>query len=143
MKYEVRCACGKPHAVTGADAGATLRCACGQSVDVPPLHQLRTAAGQVGVAPELLLTSLLLNKELPDTTDCVGCSRGTDGVVWADVVCERADETTDRTDRVGGCFANLLLAFVGVRILFSEQASRSQGRDVSFRIPVRCCDACA
>ena len=46
MKYEVRCECGKAHAVTGADAGASLACDCGQTVEVPPLHQLRTLAGQ-------------------------------------------------------------------------------------------------
>ena len=62
MKYEVRCECGKAHRVAGTDAGTSLRCPCGQTVEVPSLHQLRTAAGEFGVPPELMLSSLLANE---------------------------------------------------------------------------------
>ena len=61
MSYEVRCQCGKVHAVSAADAGSSVRCACGQLVDVPPLHLLRTAAGEAGVSPSVQLQAMLLN----------------------------------------------------------------------------------
>lgn len=41
MTYETDCTCGKVLEVHAADAGATLRCACGRDVDVPPLSRLR------------------------------------------------------------------------------------------------------
>lgn len=41
MKYETDCPCGKVLAVQAADAGATLRCACGRELEVPALSRLR------------------------------------------------------------------------------------------------------
>jgi hypothetical protein len=139
MNYEVRCECGKAHAVTGADAGASLACACGRTVEVPPLHQLRAAAGQLAAAPEMLLTSLLVNRELPDGADCTECGRPTDGVVWADVACERAEVLPGRSVPVG-C---LPIGF-GILVFYRRtRAPEVRGRNVGFRVPVRCCHGCA
>jgi hypothetical protein len=148
MKYEVRCECGVPHSVTGADAGASLRCDCGRTVDVPPLHQLRVAAGQFSASPELILESLLKNKELPDTNECAFCSCSTDGVVWAELVYAQPESKHDAEELggwlVGGCLVAVLF---GVAKFFSrpepQRDQRYVGYQVKYRIPVRCCEACA
>jgi len=41
MQYETDCSCGKVVVVQAADAGGTLRCACGREVEVPALSRLR------------------------------------------------------------------------------------------------------
>ena len=52
MSYQVTCACGKSHAVTLADAGTSLPCGCGRTVEVPPLHKLREHAGETALADD-------------------------------------------------------------------------------------------
>jgi hypothetical protein len=138
MSYEVRCECGKAHAVSAADAGASLRCDCGRTVDVPPLHALKLAAGQSAVSPELLLQSLLANHELPDTDKCGSCGKDTEGSLNAIIDCERAEvKVQERTPT--GC---LPLPF-GAIIYYRTTRAQVRGRDVVFRVPVRCCPACA
>jgi hypothetical protein len=44
MQFEIPCECGRRLTVTAGDAGATLRCGCGRTVQVPGLHQLRASA---------------------------------------------------------------------------------------------------
>jgi hypothetical protein len=141
MNYEVRCECGKPHIVTGTDAGASLPCGCGRTVEVPALHQLRLAAGQAGAAPELLLTNMLLKKELPDTSACVECGTITDGIVWAEVKCEEAEQRVERSTPTGCFLPGLLLGYIVISR--TPQTVRELGREVRFRIPIRCCDFCA
>ena len=41
MTYETDCPCGKVLTVQAADAGGTVRCACGRELDVPALSKLR------------------------------------------------------------------------------------------------------
>jgi hypothetical protein len=138
MSYEVRCECGKAHAVSAADAGSSLRCDCGRTVEVPPLHELKLAAGQSAVSPELLLQSLLVNRELPDTDECGSCGKHTDGSLNAIIDCERAEvKVEERTPT--GC---LPLPF-GAIIYYRTTRAQVRGRDVVFRVPVRCCPACA
>jgi hypothetical protein len=73
MKYEVRCACGKAIAVTGADAGSTVHCKCGKSVEVPPFHQLRTASGDTATPILVRVRSLINNGVLPGERVCAVC----------------------------------------------------------------------
>ncbi len=138
MQYEVRCECGKPHAVTGADAGTSLKCDCSRTVEVPPLHKLRTTAGQDALPAETTLEKLLATKQLPNTAECVICGEPTDGIVQVRVVCEHVEEQTNAVERNGCFILGLLLGWI-VRV---PHESRIVGRDVRFRIPVRCCDLC-
>jgi len=139
MRYEVRCECGKPFAVTGADAGVSLRCDCGKSVEVPPLHQLRPTAGQDALPAETTLANMLANRQFPDTAECTVCGTATDGVVHVRIACEHAEEQTNRADRAG----SFILWLVFDWIVKVRRESRVVGRDVRFRVPVRCCGECA
>ena len=65
MKYPVACECGATHQVSGGDAGTTLSCTCGRKFDIPPLHILRSEAGQATIAPEIVVESLLAEGDFP------------------------------------------------------------------------------
>jgi hypothetical protein len=65
MEYPVVCECGHTLRVTAGSAGSRLECQCGRVVDVPALHQLRGAAGEVDVSPELMVEALLRDGSLP------------------------------------------------------------------------------
>lgn len=139
MKYEMRCECGKAHAVSASDAGALIPCTCGRTVEVPPLHQLRAAAGQQGGAPELALWGLLRTGALPATDECARCGEPTEGTVVAFVECERA-EIKKAEKRPSGC----LPIGIGFLVFYAPvREPELQGRDVMFHIPVRACPACA
>jgi len=140
MPYEVRCECGKTHAVGAADAGASLCCGCGRTVEVPALHELRLAAGQFAFSPEVTLANLLARGELPDTLECIGCGEQTGGIVFATVACEQAAQK--KTYFPAGCFSPILWVF-GVIIFLREPRDENwYGRDVWFRVPVRYCPGC-
>jgi hypothetical protein len=138
MSYEVRCECGKAHAVGATEAGTTLRCDCGRTIDVPPLHVLRKSAGELGASPDLLLQGLILKKQLPDSDQCASCGTRTDGEVVAVINCESAVEQEEKRTPVG-C---LPIGFFAIVIYHTTQ-KKVRGRDVWFRVPVRCCPACA
>lgn len=138
MAYEVRCECGKAHVVSAADAGSSLNCACGQTVDVPALHDLRLSAGQPGVAAEFLLRALLADGSLPDTNECQSCGEPTKRTIFARVDCERAEERPAE-ERPVGCFP----LGIGMLVFYrTVREAEMRGRDVVFRIPVRCCSDC-
>ena len=138
MISDVRCECGKAHTVSATDAGATLKCACGREVDVPPLHVLRETAGEFGLSPDLMLQGLILKKQLPDTDECAQCGTKTEGEVVAVVNCESAQEK-EVGAAATGCVATPFFAIVS----YLPSRKRTLGRDVWFRVPVRCCPACA
>src|SRR5262245_20065847 len=138
MSYEVQCECGKKLAVSSTDAGSTISCACGRSVDVPALHMLRVSAGEHGVSPELLLRSLLLERKLPDTDKCQSFGEPTKATIDALVDCERS-ETHVGGREATGCIP---IGFFGVLVTYRARRAETRGRDVWFRIPVRCCPGC-
>jgi hypothetical protein len=150
MTYEVRCACGKPRRVSGADAGGRVTCQCGQMVEVPPLHELRAAAGQsAGLAPAVRIEALLLAGRLPGTRECAACFEDTDDVAKVRAGLERAIEVDDDTqpdEGPSGFLGRLLSAFMSP---LTSRAGRSGpprtkqiGRDVSFELPLPVCVAC-
>ena len=141
MKYEVRCACGKPLAVTGADAGATLRCVCGRAVEVPALHELRTAAGEEVLSPAVRIHALLLDKKLPGTRECACCHRETNDLVQAVIECERVitKSGTTKGEWVGGCF---LFGIIWAWVLFQSRPPIQHGQDVVLTVPLPVCERC-
>lgn len=144
MKYEVRCACGKAHAVTGADAGAPLPCACGKRVDVPPLHLLRAAAGEEVLSPAVRVQTLLLEKRLPGTRACAFCRQDTDGVVRAQIQCQWALVSADGPSRAavaGGCLLSFGLGLF-LHMLRDTAPPKEHGQDVVLVAPLPVCEAC-
>lgn len=146
MTYEVRCECGKAHAVSSADAGSSLRCACGRSVDVPPLHQLRTTAGEEGVSPSMQLQAMLHRNELPGTRNCACCLRETDHLIRVSVVCEQvivSEKGSAGAALLGGMLFGLLAGLAAMVISRAGQQPVQHGTQVSFILPVRVCETCA
>lgn len=145
MSYEVRCGCGKAYKVGTADAGVSFPCACGKTVDVPALHVLRASAGGQSVSPVLQIQAMLLKGELPEGHTCANCGCRTDHQIRASVVCERVtvENQTSGRDALVGCF---LLGLLGVVLAKSGAFGGTpveRGREVSFVLPVRVCEACA
>jgi len=146
MNYEVRCECGKTLAVSGADAGASIPCACGRMVEVPALHLLRASVGQSSISPVVQLEAMLLGNELPGTNACSYCHRETNHLVRVRVLCERviAETQTSPGAVLVGCF---LFGWVGAILASlldrSTQRPVEYGREVSFILPVRICEGCA
>ncbi len=152
MSYKVHCECGKPHEVTGADAGASLRCDCGRTIEVPPLHQLRTAAGEEVLSPAVRIETLLLEGKLPGTRECVSCFRDTGGLVRIAVECERGTMKDDNSSRDGvaaGCLFGLLVG--GLPGLYGANrmmqggpgiTTKQVGQDVEFTVPLPVCEVC-
>lgn len=143
--YQVQCECGKAHAVGAADAGASLRCPCGRTVEVPPLHQLRTAAGELGVSPVVQLQGMLIKNELPGTRMCACCGRETEHLVRVSVSCERiiTKEQSTKGAALLGCLAFGALAGIAASVLSRAGNPPVQhGTEVSFVLPVRVCEAC-
>jgi hypothetical protein len=142
VSYEVRCECGKPHAVTAADAGSSLRCGCDRTVEVPPLHQLRVSAGQTALSADMQLQAMLQRGELPGTDECVRCHRPTSGAVRVVIDCERAETKAvySRQGQVTGCLLGLLFGWIVIGR--AEREDRVLGRDVVFTVPLRICESC-
>src|SRR4051812_30366828 len=88
MKYDVRCECGKALSVSGADAGASLPCFCGRMVEVPPLHRLRTLAGESAMPILIQIRGMVANRRLPGTRNCACCHRPTNDLMQIGIACE-------------------------------------------------------
>jgi hypothetical protein len=144
MKYEVRCECGKAHSVSGADAGASLPCACGRTVEVPPFHLLRSARGDTAVSVLAQVRGLISNGLLPGTSECALCGHTPGGPISIAVECERL--VSDRISRaeVFGCL--VLPGCVGwlPALLMSAGArkARQQAIEVSVILPLPVCRSC-
>ena len=147
MSYAVRCACGKTHTVSTADAGSTFRCACGRTVEVPALHVLRASKGERSVSPMLQIQTLFLSGELPGPRRCACCGDGTDHQVRISVVCERAIASGPSAAKL--VFSGCLMLFTGVFVfpwLFwigARESAEPLGSEVSVIVPVFVCETCA
>ena len=152
MRYEVRCECGRAHAVSAADAGSSLRCPCGRNVEVPPLHVLRALAGVDKLSPAFRIEGLLFNRKLPGTRCCAGCGRETDGLIQVSIVCDRGSSGPDDSGRdenseeALGCLLGSLFGFGGPRDEERREERRSgrqRGQDIAFIVPLPVCENCA
>jgi hypothetical protein len=144
MSYEVRCECGKAHAVGAADAGASLRCTCGRTVDIPPLHQLRTAGGVSSIPIVAQVRAAIMNGLLPGTTLCASCGANAGSRCSIKIVCERVrvNEGLSQAEKVG-C---LIAPWVGLWVLLFGAAARRHrakvGDEVALLLPLPICNAC-
>lgn len=117
---------------------------CGRSVEVPPLHELRIAAGQDVLSPVIRVQSLLLRGELPGTRNCAVCHRETDGRREVSVECERAVVKAggpSRADVAAGCLLSFGLGAL-LQLMRRTAAAKELGSDVAVVVPLPVCDAC-
>ncbi|MDY3555774.1 hypothetical protein R5W24_004920 [Gemmata sp. JC717] len=153
MSYEVRCACGQTRGAGAADAGASLPCACGRAIEVPPLHQLRLAAGEDVLSAAVRVKALLLKGLLPGTRECSVCFRETGDVVHVAVECERGRMTTasgtPREQVAAGCLLGVLIGGLPGLIAANRMMKQTEvegpkqiGQDVAFTLPLPVCVAC-
>jgi hypothetical protein len=144
MQYEARCECGKAHAVGAADAGSSLRCACGRNVEVPPLHLLRTSGGETAVPLLVRVRGLISNGLLPGTTDCACCHRPTKGMTRIGLGCEpQPDEHHATTNEAAGCLLGLLLGSPShVTEAAAARIVRNESPDFSLVVPLPVCEPC-
>jgi len=144
MNFLVRCECGASTSVSEGSAGAKIPCACGRTIAVPPLHQLRAEIGlspYPGVSPEMAIERLLVAGRLPADNLCVGCGQETDQVAQVRAECERA------VVRGGGLswpalLLSLLAAPFGVLIFPRQGQPQEYGRDKIYTLPLVLCEAC-
>ncbi|HTK75793.1 MAG TPA: hypothetical protein VL371_11090 [Gemmataceae bacterium] len=141
MEFKAVCECGTTHAVTAADAGAKIPCACGRTVSVPSLGKLR----QQGLVPDQTHPVLAINRmleagELPPTAGCVRCGVATDRVVKIEAECERT--WVRRQDEFKWWYVFLpwiiLLAWAANR----HPETKLHGSDVILTLPLRVCEHC-
>jgi hypothetical protein len=143
MNFLVRCECGASTSVSEGSAGAKIPCACGRTIAVPPLHQLRAEIGlspYPGISPEMAIERLLAGGRLPADNLCVGCGQETDQVAQVRAECERA------IVRGGISWPLLLLAilFLPLWALVFIRWNRPQeyGQDKVYWLPLVLCADC-
>ncbi|MCA9269712.1 MAG: hypothetical protein KDA41_14630 [Planctomycetales bacterium] len=151
MQYAVPCQCGHRVEVSATQAGATVKCTCGASLDVPTLSQLRRSAGQASYEAGVIDTirRMIDEQSLPSMSACVLCGRPTSETLMVQVQCE--------TKYIKGFSAGpwkwifvigsvLFLPFWWVWLLVGHSILRERreefGRDVSVRIPLRVDERC-
>jgi len=145
MQYQLPCECGASLTVAEAAAGTTTKCRCGRTVVIPSLRELRRQAGVRGpaVSPEMMIESLLLAGKLPEEDHCVLCGVPTDSSICCWTECEQAHVESGKPSWGAYLAAFLTLGWLGVALAKStEGEAREWGKDRSFPLPLRVCDAC-
>jgi hypothetical protein len=134
------CSCGKSIPVTAGQAGGNVTCACGASVEVPSLMQLKRAAGMPVATPELALIGMLANGEVPGDRSCCACGAETASVWKVHVACEKMEKKGRglRFNPFG-----LLFGVIGILLTAKHTEVAEHGRDVNFDLPLRFCSKCA
>ena len=141
MNYSVTCSCGAVHAVTATQAGATLRCTCARSIDVPPLSTLRRSAGESPYPQNTIekIRAMIHNGELPSGEVCPFSGRPADDTILLHVQCERSwVRGSDASDTDTKILYVLLFGWIGALFASRKTGPRQEmGRDTSVDVPVR------
>jgi len=89
--YSVECACGESNAVAQSQAGSTISCSCGQSLEVPRLSELRQSAGEQAYESGIMdvIQRKVASGELPSNDICLVSGLPTKDILWVNVECER------------------------------------------------------
>lgn len=140
MPYVVPCECGIHHSVEATTAGSRLPCQCGREITVPSLSKLKQAAGESAGSAEVRIEHLLRKGLLPGETTCVECRVKTSSVWHCWVTCERPK--VEQATGWGLSAWNYVSLFFGTLIFRRVRRDRVEGRDLSFRLPLRVCPSC-
>jgi hypothetical protein len=138
MDFHLDCECGASLRVTESAAGASLPCACGRTLQVPPLSEMRRQAGKPAyqARARLVIERMVADGELPPRT-CVACGSTPAGVV--DIVTECEKEWT----RATGPSRTIGFLFLGLWAFFlREQEERVLAHKVSVWTPLTFCSVC-
>lgn len=141
MTYAVDCPCGTSIAVTASQAGSDVTCACGRTVRVPRLSELRSGAGLAAFesGPADTVRSMLQSGELPWGNVCAVSGAPTFDVLELYVECERT-YVRGRHSPLVMFFVALYSPIIGLLMLKSRQ--ELFGRDTYIRTPLRVDKAC-
>jgi hypothetical protein len=121
------------------------KCACGRTIVVPSLDELRRRAGlrEHGLAPEQVVETLLLAGRLPEEDHCVLCGVPTQETICCITECERAYIKSGRHSWLTYLDGFLTLGSLGVTIVTAlREKDREMGKDRTFPLPLRACSAC-
>jgi hypothetical protein len=137
MEYHVSCQCGKRIPVKTEEAGTTIRCDCGRSVQVPSLSKLRTTSGLDAYESGAIDTikRMLAEGALPWGETCAESGRPTKDLIQLVVQCERLHVPQDRYKLA--LLAVLIFGWVAALLAFGGKDREARGRDTSIRIPLR------
>ena len=138
MEYHISCRCGKQLTVNTEQAGTTIRCDCGETVQVPSLSLLRQTAGQGAYESGAIDTihRMLRDGALPWGEACAVSGRPTQDLIQLVVQCERLYFVGDQfRSRL------LVLALLGPWALLASVAGKrpneTHGRDTVVKVPLR------
>ena len=141
MSYAVTCGCGTRHPVSATQAGSTLSCACGRSIEVPPLSDLRSAAGESAIPLNTIeeIRVLVRRGELPNGSICPYSDRPANATLVLLVKCEQMWVRGGDRWRTGSIVAAVLFCgWIGALLaLFSPVRREELGRDTVVEVPVR------
>jgi hypothetical protein len=134
MEYSIRCSCGEKITFAEGAAGTNIRCACGATLSVPSMAQLRSQVGllsQTACAPEVIC-GMIAAGSLPTRSDCARC-----GLATTETVDIRAEWKlfTDDTP------VSALSTAMGVLLGTENKRYRVQTSWLNFR--VRMCSFCS
>ena len=156
INLNLKCECGESTVVSEASAGARLRCDCGRTIKVPPLHELRKRAGLTAI-PETIPETIrrkVNSGEIPSSRACANCQMQTAQTISVSAICEQSWSKESATDAsmVDAIVSGLKflisgttswLVHAGERSFEDEQVEREHhGRDVIITLPLPLCESC-
>ena len=136
--YSVFCECGVTHPVSATQAGSTMTCGCGRSVDVPTLSSLRKSAGESAIPSDTIETiqAMIRGGELPSGDICPYSGRPANDTIFFHVQCERVWVRGGESLESGN-FAYMFLGWIGALIALQKLRPREElGRDISLEVPL-------
>jgi hypothetical protein len=151
MKFRVDCVCGDHIMVSEGAAGATFDCACGRTIEIPSLSDLRTRAGLPtnALSPEFIIEHLLAAGQMSLPTACLECGAEPCPTVCVRTECERAI-----LKRSGGiswpivifclifCQPFLVWYLWSLFVYPQAQEETEYGRDKVYSLPLPICSNC-
>ena len=145
MEFRVDCSCGGHVVVSEAAAGSSRQCACGRTVPIPSLKELRLSAGlpAYNISPEALVEHILSSGELPCGPRCGHCGEETTAVVHVVTECERSWTKGHGELSLGALILLWLFCPIGILVwYFSARERRVYGSDKIYALPLRVCSGC-
>jgi hypothetical protein len=140
-EYSISCECGKSHPVSATQAGFTLGCSCGRTLDIPTLSSLRRSAGESAIPTTKVdeIQAMIRNGELPAGEVCPYSGRPADDTILFHVRCERPWIRGNETMGPAAIFVYyLFFGWIGALIVANRtQPLEELGRDTAVEVPVR------
>jgi hypothetical protein len=148
LQVTLPCTCGRSPVARAKDAGGSINCACGNSVAVPKLSELRLLAGAdafITNPAEAIRKAQLAGTE-PAGDRCLVCGSADTMFFQCHAVCEQSHAKKTSSYKSFEIFRWLILPLIANIILAFKKEDETIDRqghdiDVAFRLPV--CRLCA